>query len=95
MNTSYLYQNIESMTTSKEIMNRSAKTQTLNILKDKLLSLSDSTDNIKIKALIAYNILMLEDCYNIDMYKFQFKGLKDMIEKDLKNLEESIALETI
>jgi hypothetical protein len=29
------------------------------------------------------------------MYKFQFKGLKDMIEKDLKNLEESIALETI
>jgi hypothetical protein len=38
---------------------------------------------------------MLEDCYNIDMYKFQFKGLKDMIEKDLKNLEESIALETI
>jgi hypothetical protein len=29
------------------------------------------------------------------MYKFQFKGLKDMIEKDLKNLEESIALEVI
>lgn len=90
-----MYVEKDSLLNSKEIILRTTKSQTLNILMAKLKDLLAKTKDKVTIATINYDLIILEDAYNVDMYAFQFKGLKEIIEKDIKNLSESIALENI
>jgi hypothetical protein len=89
-----LYIEVDSISASDEIISRIAKTQTLNIIKDNLEELLKSTTVKEYISVIQYNLILIEDCYKIDMYKFQFKAIVDMLQKDIKNLKEAIALLT-
>jgi hypothetical protein len=95
MNNADLYIEVEQMSASNEIVSKVSKTQTLNVLKSKLDALFLQTSSDLIKGEIATNIDILNDCYNIDMYKFQLKGLTDIMQKDIKIMQEMIALEIV
>ena len=92
IDTSYMYTEVAQISKPKELIFNQVKTQTINVLISKLDNLAESTDDDKIKNIIVYNKLILADCLKIDMYKFQFKSVKDMIEKDIKNIQEALAL---
>lgn len=87
------YEDIDTISSSDEIISRIIKTQTLNVLKETLENLLKSTTVHQYISTINYNILLIEDCYKIDMYKFQFKAITDMLQKDIKNLKEVITLQ--
>ena len=89
----YYYVPTEDMLSSDEIISSIVKTQTLNVIKGELETLLNSTTNKRVLDTIKYNLLILEDCYIIDMYKFQFKGIVDIIQKEIKNIKEVVALE--
>jgi hypothetical protein len=90
-----LYVEVENMVASNEIVSKIAKTQTLNVLKSKFEALQARTESNNLRSIIETNLTILNDCYIIDMYKFQLKALTDMMQKDLKNIEETIALEIV
>lgn len=89
----YYYVPTEDMLNSDEIISSIVKTQTLNVIKLDLETLLNSTTNKRILDTIKYNLLILDDCYVIDMYKFQFKAIIDIIQKEIKNIKEVISLE--
>lgn len=88
-----LYEEVQELASSNEIISKQSKTQTLNVLKSKLEELISMTDNISLKQKMYTALAIIEDCYKIDMYKFQFKGLASILQKDIKNFEETILLE--
>lgn len=95
MNNKDLYTEVEAMSASNEIVSKASKTQTLNVLKSKLDLLFTQTSSANIRSMITTNLDILNDCYVIDMYKFQLKALTDIIQKDIKNMQEMIALEIV
>lgn len=88
----YLYREVDSMRNEKQVISEVAKNQTLNVLRSQLIDISDSTNSKRLKAYVEWNIKILDDCYKIDMYKFQFKLVSDMLQKEIKNLKEAVEL---
>lgn len=87
----YIEQDV--ISASNEIISKTTKTQTLNVIKDTLEAILQSSTTKSITDTILYDLEIIEDCYKIDMYKFQFKAVTDMLQKDIKNLKEAIALQ--
>lgn len=83
---------VDTMNASNEIIDAKIKVQTLNIIRNEFEKMIELTSNKKYISIIKYNLTLLEDCYKIDMYKFQFKALVDILQKDIKNLKEALAL---
>lgn len=88
-----IYQQVESIAASNQLISSNAKKQSLNVLRDKLVALQKSTSLQNTAGLIKYDLLIIEDCYNIDMYKFQFKGVLEILQKDIDMIEKAIGLE--
>lgn len=74
----------------EELIDNSAKTKSLNGLKFKLDSLVVRTEDRRLLSKIASIYLLLEDAYNISMYKFQFKTFILSLSKEIKNIEDYI-----
>lgn len=87
----YIEQDV--ISASNEIISKTTKTQTLNVIKDTLEAILQSSTTKSITDTVLYDLEIIEDCYKIDMYKFQFKAVTDMLQKDIKNLKEAIALQ--
>jgi hypothetical protein len=90
-----MYVEVAEMAPSNEVVSKTSRIQTLNIIKATLEDLLTQTTDKNIENIIYAHLLALEDCYKIDMYKFQFKALADMMQKDIKNIKEAIALEIV
>lgn len=88
-----MYRTIETIAASDEIASYASRVQTLNVLKGKLEALLLQTTSNNIKRIIGTDLTVIQDCYIVDMYKFQLRGLSDMLQKDIKNIQEAIALE--
>lgn len=85
------YEIVEEVSTANEIIPRHMKTQALNVFKMRIDELERRTlDKTILNALTSLSML-LEDAYNIDMYRFQFTLLSDTLNKELKNIEEMIS----
>jgi hypothetical protein len=90
-----LYKEIVDMIPNNEVISKQTRIQTLNVLKSKLDSLYLQTTSDNTRAVISSQLAILNDCYKIDMYKFQFKAVINILQKDIKNIEESILLEVL
>jgi hypothetical protein len=80
-----------------ELMPDNIKVQVLNTIKAKIDKVqSDAstqmTAHLALPILSSLETLMLivEDAYNISMYKFQFKLITNSLNKELKNLEDMV-----
>lgn len=80
-----------------ELMPENIKVQVLNTIKSKIDKVqSDAsvqmTSHLAAPILSALETLLLivEDAYNISMYKFQFKLITNSLNKELKNLEDMV-----
>lgn len=72
------------------LIDKGIKTRTLNIISEKVNSLSKSTqDSIALSTLESIKLL-IEDAYILTMYKFQFKIFTLAINKDIENIEKII-----
>lgn len=73
------------------LIDKTVKTRTLNVISAKIKSLEQITlDEIILSTLESIKLLV-EDAYNLTMYKFQFKIFTLSINKDLENIEKMIA----
>ena len=80
-----------------ELMPENVKVQVLNTIKakiDKVQSDASGQMTVHLAAPILSALetlsLIVEDAYNISMYKFQFKLITNSLNKELKNLEDMI-----
>lgn len=81
-----------------ELMPENIKVQVLNTIKSKIDKIQ-SDASVQIDTYVSLNILaaletinlIVEDAYNISMYKFQFKLITNSLNKELKNLEDMVA----
>lgn len=78
---------------AQEIIDTSTKTRSLNGLKLKVDVLTTKTTDRRLLSKISSIYLLLEDAYNIAMYKFQFKAFVLSIGKEIKNIEDYIELQ--
>lgn len=79
------------MKSSEEIVPNNIKIQALNNIKNKIDELERRTmDLILLNALTTISNLV-EDAYRISLYRFQFQLLTNIINKELKTIEETIA----
>ncbi len=82
---------------SSEIMPRNIKSQILNNLKSILEDLyaaefiKEPPDEI-ILNIILTNLLVIEDAARIDMYKFQFSALTNILTVEIKNIQDMAGL---
>ena len=76
----------------EELIETFIKTKSLNSLKFRLDKMSQGLDNRRLIGKIASIYMLLEDAYKISMYKFQFKVFIMSLTKEIKNLEDYIAL---
>lgn len=90
----YIYQEVDILKNTQDIISRSTKTQSLNTLSFKLNALSSQTTSEQVKDKIQSILTILEDAYNIDMYRFQFKILTEMTLKEISILEDIVSLES-
>lgn len=91
MNKTLFYSIISSMKSSEEIVPNNIKIQALNNIKNKIDELERRTmDLILLNALTTISNLV-EDAYRISLYRFQFQLLTNIINKELKTIEETIA----
>lgn len=80
-----------------ELVPENVKTQVLNTIKAKIDTVQ-SDASTKLTPTLASPILsaletlglIVEDAYNISMYKFQFKLITNSLNKELQNLEDMI-----
>lgn len=87
------------MVNTDEIVNSKTKTQILNNIKSSLEELlTEETLKAKpdgnILVAIQTNLSILEDAYSIDLYKFQFKALTNILRVEIKNIKDLINLTT-
>lgn len=73
-----------------ELVPSSQKTKTLNLISEKLDSLTLRTEDSTIKSLIAGLRHIIADAYVISMYKFQFRILTTSIEKEIDSIEQMV-----
>jgi hypothetical protein len=78
-----------------ELMPENVKVQVLNTIKAKIDKIqSDASSQMEahlalpILSSLETLLLIVEDAYNISMYKFQFKLITNSLNKELKNLED-------
>ncbi len=81
-----------------ELMPENIKVQVLNTIKSKIDKIQgdastqiDTYVSLNILAALETINLIVEDAYNISMYKFQFKLITNSLNKELKNLEDMVA----
>lgn len=88
-----LYTQVNEMAASNKLIASNIKKQSLNVMKERLDAVVKATKQDSVAQAAKYDLLIIEDCYHIDMYKFQFKGLLDILQKDLDTLERAVGLE--
>lgn len=84
-----LYEDREFLNTD-ELVGKSIKYQMLGSVKYKTEQLKLITEDENILDALDAILLVVEDAYNIDLYKFQFKSLSNILFTELKDLEETI-----
>jgi hypothetical protein len=70
-----------------QLIQPSIKTQVLNGIKQRITDQYLSTENKDILAVLDAQTQIIEDAYKIDMYKFQFKLLINILNKELDNIK--------
>jgi len=80
------------MSDSSLVIN-SIKTQVLNGFKQKIIDLELATEDDVILDALASHLLVLEDAYNISMYKFQFKIFTGIVNRELAAIREMVEYE--
>lgn len=86
-----------SMQASGEIVSQGVKTQILNNLKSMLEDLlnqeflKDEPDE-QILSMINANLMVIEDAYIVDLYKFQFQAITNIISVEIKNIKDLVSL---
>lgn len=88
------YITIDTLASENGIISQSLKTKVLNKHVATLLDIKSKIRDIDVKISIDTLLLIIEDAYKIDMYKFQFTLLSDMIEKETKTFEEILTFQT-
>lgn len=76
----------------QELVDNQTKTRGLNGLKFKVDNLLTQTEDRRLLGKISSIYLLLEDAYKISMYKFQFKAFILSLTKEIKNIEDYIAM---
>lgn len=71
---------------SEELIDKISKTRSLNSLRLKIDKLMDRTNNNQLIAKMMSMLLLLEDAYKIDMYKFQFNIFVFSLDKEIKKI---------
>lgn len=66
------------------------KLSVLNGIKQKIIEMQGATTDPVVMDALDVHTRLLEDAYNINMYKFQFKLLINILNKELLNLEKII-----
>lgn len=75
-----------------DIISNTAKTRMLNVIDSELTSLIQLTTDSTILDSIMTLKNIVEDSYNLTMYKFQFKLLTLSLNKEIQNLKDIIRL---
>lgn len=83
-----LYLDIEHMNTESEIISDVIKTQTFNVIENELNDIIAQNASSDTKYRIEYLKTIMNDARIISIYKFQFKLLLDLIQKEIKTLKE-------
>lgn len=87
-----IYEEVEILKNTQDIISRAIKTQSLNTLSFKLNTLSSQTTSEQVKEKIQSILTIIEDAYNIDMYKFQFKILSELVSKEISIIEDIVTI---
>lgn len=75
----------------EELVDKITKTKNLNSIKLKLDKLVKSTIDKKVLANAGSMYMILEDAFQIDMYRFQFKAFIYTLNKEIKILEDFVS----
>lgn len=75
-----------------EVVDKAYRIRVLNHLSEKIETLIPEVGDVELVQVLNTLKSIIIDAYNIDMYEFQFKSLKDIINKEIKNIESIIGL---
>ena len=86
-----IFKIVDSVASEDQIVNINTKVLSLNFFQNQLNELESERVSEKLKAKIAALKQVLDDTYELDVYKFQFKVLTEILAKEIADIQQEIA----
>lgn len=86
-----IFKIVDSMLSDEELVTMNTKVLSLNFFQSQLNELNTPSLAEKHTSKIKAIKQILDDAYELDLYKFQFKILTEILSKEIANLQQEIA----